>query len=606
MSPRATFNNMSNSEARRTVRRGDVELAVYETGAGGGRPTVVLVHGYPDDHTVWDAVVPLLAERYHVVTYDVRGAGASTAPRHRGAYLLHELRDDLEAVLDAVSPGRPVHLVGHDWGSVQAWEAVTDARLRPRLASYSSMSGPCLDHFGHWLAARRRLRPSDLAKLAVQLAKSWYIAFFRLPVLPVLMARSGLLGLIVRLMQRAEGSPPARVRPRTARWGLELYRANADRARHPGQRRTDVPVQIVIPERDAYVSPALAAEAENWAARAWRREIPAGHWAPRSHPAVVARLVTEFAGHIDGAPAARGVARARVRPGRAEFEDRLVLVTGAGSGIGRATALEFAARGAEIVAVDVDGEAARRTAVRAGEIGPGGHDYAADVADGAAMAKLAEEVRAGHGVPDVVVNNAGITIAGPFLETDLADVERVVDVNLWGVIHGTRLFGAQLAERGEGGHVVNIASAAAYAPSRALAAYSLTKAAVLMLDQCVRPEFAAYGVGVTTICPGFVATSITRTARFIGVGAEREDRLRRWTTRALELRGYGPERVAKRIVAAVRDDKAVVPVTSEARALAVLGRLSPALLRGLARAPFPPFRAATPRAVPSPAKGARR
>jgi len=595
----------NNGERRRTVRRGDVELAVYETGAGGDRPTMVLVHGYPDDHTVWGDVVPLLAERYHVVTYDVRGSGASTAPRHRGGYLLGELRADLVAVLDAVSPDRPVHLVGHDWGSVQAWEAVTDARLRSRLSSYTTMSGPCLDHFGHWLAARRRLRPSDLVKLVVQLIKSWYIGFFQLPVLPVVAARSGMLGLMVRLMQRAEGTPPGRVRRRTARWGLELYRANVDRARHPGQRRTNVPVQIVIPTRDAYISPALAGEAENWAARAWRREIPAGHWAPRSHPAVVARLITEFAEHADGAPPARGVARARVRPGRAEYEDRLVLVTGAGSGIGRATALEFAGRGAEIIAVDVDEEAARRTAERAARIGGGGHAYAVDVADGAAMTKLADEVRAAHGVPDIVVNNAGITVSGPFLETDPADVERVVDVNLWGVIHGTRLFGAQLAERGEGGQVVNIASAAAYAPSQALAVYGLTKAAVLMLDQCVRPEFAAYGVGVTTICPGFVATSITRSARFAGVGAEREQRLQRWTTRALELRGYRPERVARRIVAAVRRDKAVVPVTPEAHALAVLGRVSPAMLRGLARAPFPPFRSAS-RAAPSPSKGARR
>ena len=585
-------------ERKRTVRRGDVELAVYETGAGGDRPTIVLVHGYPDDHTVWDDVVPELAGRYHVVTYDVRGAGASTAPRRRGDYLLTELRADLVAVLDAVSPQRPVHLVGHDWGSVQAWEAVTDARLRNRLASYTSMSGPCLDHFGHWLADRRRLRPKDLARLVVQLAKSWYIGYFQLPVLPVVSARTGALGRVVRLMQRAEGSPPARVTGRTARWGLELYRANADRVRHPGRRRTDVPVQIIVSTRDAYISPALAAEAENWASRAWRREIPAGHWAPRSRPAVVARMVTEFAGHVDGAPPVRSLARSEVRAGRTEYEDRLVLVTGAGSGIGRATALEFAARGAEIIAVDLDEEAARRTAERTR-----GHAYAVDVSDGAAMAKLADEVEAAHGIPDVVVNNAGITVAGPFLETDPADVERVVDVNLWGVIHGTRLFGARLAERGEGGQIVNVASAAAYAPSRALAVYGLTKAAVFMLDQCVRPEFAAYGVGVTTICPGFVATSITRSARFAGVGAEREQRLQRFTARALELRGYRPERVARRIVAGVRTDKAVIRVTPEAHALAVLGRLSPAMLRGLARAPFPPFRAAP---SPSRNKGARR
>ncbi|HEY3685409.1 MAG TPA: SDR family oxidoreductase [Streptosporangiaceae bacterium] len=573
---------------RRTIHRGDVELAVYERGDA-GRPTVLCVHGYPDDHTVWDGVAERLAERFHVVTYDVRGSGTSTAPHGRDAYRVAELRDDLAAVLDAVSPDAPVHLVGHDWGSVQAWEAVADVRLRSRLASFTSMSGPCLDHFGQWLAARRRLRPSDLRKLVSQLARSWYIGFFQLPVLPVLAARSGFLGAIVRVMQRIEGTPPARVRPGGARWGIEMYRANAHRARHPGHRRTTVPVQVVVAQRDAYITPALAEEAVNWASQAWCREIPTGHWAPRSHPGVIARLVGEFADHVDGAPPARGLARARVRAGRAAFDDRLVLVTGAGSGIGRATALAFAERGAEVVAVDIDAEAAQRTARLVGLVGPPGHDYAVDVSDGEAMAKLADAVRTAHGVPDIVVNNAGIAVAGPFLEVGLADWERIVDVNLWGVIHGTRLFGGQLAERGEGGHIVNIASAAAYAPSRVLSAYSVTKAAVLMLDQCVRPEFASYGVGVTTICPGFVATSITRTARFAGTGGAEQERLRRWSTRALGLRRYPPERVARRIVAAVLRDEAVVPVTPEARALAVLGRLSPAALRGLARAPLPPF-----------------
>ena len=632
---------------RRTVRRGSVELAVFEAGES-GRPTVLCVHGYPDDHTVWDDVVAELTDRFHVVAYDVRGSGTSSVPHERSAYRAAELRDDLAAVIDAVSPELPVHLVGHDWGSVQAWEAVNDARLRSRIASFTSMSGPCLDHFGQWIAARRRLRLSALRELAPQLVRSWYIGFFQLPVLPVVAAWSGMLGAAVRVMRRAERCPQARVRRRAARWGIEMYRANADRTRHPGRRRTEVPVQVLIARGDAYITPALAGEAVNWAAHAWRRTVAAGHWAPRSHPRVVARQIAEFADHIDGAPAPPGLARARIRDGRAapdraapdraardragaptaaaataattaaaradgcrsEFADRLVLVTGAGDGIGRATTLAFARCGAEVVSVDIDAAAARATADRAEGLGVPAHHYEVDVADGAAMAALAEKVRTAHGVPDIVVNNAGIAISGPFLGTEPEELERIVDVNLWGVLHGTRLFGGLQAERGEGGHIVNIASAAAYAPSKDLPAYATTKAAVLMLDRCVRPEFASYGIGVTTICPGFVATSITRRARFAGTDAGEQERIRRRTTRALGVFGARPERVARRIVAAVRRDQAVVLVTPEAHALSALSRLSPAALRAVARAPLPfhaqPARAQPSHAQPSRAQGARR
>src|SRR5690625_3001129 len=102
------------------VRSADgTNLAVYEQGTGA--TTVVCVHGYPDDHTVWDGVAAELARWYRVVTYDVRGAGSSDVPRTRDAYRLDRLEEDLTAVMDAVSPGEPVHLLAHDWGSIQAW-----------------------------------------------------------------------------------------------------------------------------------------------------------------------------------------------------------------------------------------------------------------------------------------------------------------------------------------------------------------------------------------------------------------------------------------------------------------------------------------------------
>ncbi|HEV7626608.1 MAG TPA: alpha/beta fold hydrolase, partial [Streptomyces sp.] len=139
--------------------RDGIELCVAELGDT-ARPTVVLVHGYPDSKEVWAKVARQLSDRFHVVLYDVRGCGRSSAPEPlRGGFTLEKLTQDFLTVLDAVSPDRPVHLVGHDWGSVQGWEFATVKETEGRIASFTSMSGPSLDHLGHWMK-RRVTRPT--------------------------------------------------------------------------------------------------------------------------------------------------------------------------------------------------------------------------------------------------------------------------------------------------------------------------------------------------------------------------------------------------------------------------------------------------------------
>lgn len=577
--------------ADRFVDTRDARLAVFEQGdpAGPTVPTVLLVHGYPDTHRVWDPVAERLARRFHVVGYDTRNAGASTGPRGRAGYRTPVLADDLFAVLDAVSPDRPVHVVGHDWGSVQAWEAVTDPVRAGRIASFTSISGPCLDHAGHWI--RRRLRrptPANLGAALRQLVSSGYIIGFHLPVLstvvwPLLVPR------LWPAVRRREGitAEPSPTLARDARRGLALYRANIfPRLLAPRQRRTTVPVQLISPSDDPYVRPALQRDVERWAPRLWRRQIVAGHWAPLSRPDVLAHQIEEFVEHVDGSPVSRSLQRARVgehaKVGEqsGEFTGSLVVVTGAGSGIGRATARLFAGLGAEVVVADLNPDTAKETAEL---IGPAAYPYAVDVADEAAMRTFADEVAAAHGVPDVVVNNAGIGLAGPFLDTTDEQWRRVLDVNLLGVVHGCRLFGRQMADAGEGGHIVNIASAAAYTPSRTLPAYAASKSAVLMLSDCLRGELAGHRIGVSAICPGIVHTNITATSTFAGVDADEQDRLRRNAFAAYGRRGFGPEKVAVAIVAAVRDNAAVVPVTPEAKLGLVASRLAPAVLRAGAR-----------------------
>jgi pimeloyl-ACP methyl ester carboxylesterase len=247
-------------------------LAIFSEGDPTADP-VVLVHGYPDTHRVWDGVATRLAKTRYVVRYDVRGAGASEKPRSISAYRLDRLADDLFDILDGI--GRPVHLVGHDWGSIQGWEAVTDARADGRISKYTSISGPCLDHVGRLL---RR------TKVPGQRRRSWYIFAFHLPVLPAAALR---LGLAKRW--------PATL-PDDAVHGLQLYRANiVPRMLNPRIRRTQIPVQLITLTRDRYVSPDLTMDLRRWAPNLRRDEVDAGHWeALHAQSGTIANLIDAF------------------------------------------------------------------------------------------------------------------------------------------------------------------------------------------------------------------------------------------------------------------------------------------------------------------------
>ncbi|MFI7408212.1 SDR family oxidoreductase [Streptomyces sp. NPDC049627] len=572
----------------RRVRTGGVELCVAELGDP-GQPTVILVHGYPDSKEVWSEVAPRLADRFHVVLYDVRGHGRSTAPKPlRGGFTLEKLTDDFLAVADAVSPDRPVHLVGHDWGSVQSWEFATVQRTEGRIASFTSMSGPSLDHFGHWINQRlKRPTPRGVGQLLGQGAKSWYVYLLHTPALPELAWRGPLGKRWPKLLERFENVPgggyPTSSLPRDAAHGAWLYRDNVrTRLRRP---RTDAyahtPVQLITPLGDAFLSERLYDELELWVPQLTRRTLPAKHWIPRTRPDQLVSWITEFVTSVEGGRPDGVTATGKYAD---RFGGQLVLVTGAGSGIGRATAYAFAEAGARVVAVDRDAEAAARTAEMSRLIGaPEAWAETVDVSDEQAMEKLAEKVAGEYGVVDVLVNNAGIGLGGSFFDTTPEDWKKVLDVNLWGVLHGCRLFGKQMAERGQGGHIVNTASAAAYQPSKALPAYSTSKAAVLMLSECLRAELAGQGIGVSAICPGFVNTNITSTARFAGVDAEEEKRRQKKSARLYGLRNYPPEKVADAILRAVVRGEAVVPVTPEARGAYLMSRFTPRALRAIAR-----------------------
>lgn len=555
--------------ARTSLVQGDgLRLHVTEQGEP-GRPTVLLVHGYPDNSSVWDGVADLLADRFRVVRFDVRGTGKSEAPQDRAGYQLDRLAADIAAVTRTVSPRETVHLVGHDWGSIQAWHAVTDPRYASLFASYTSISGPCLDHIDAWMrhsVTHLRLRP-----VLRQLVHSWYIGFFQLPRLPEIAWRTSILRSRFDADQR------------DAINGIELYRANMVGGKKSEERRTSVPVQQLALTKDPFVTTPLLDAAEPWCESLWRRDLAYGHWAPRTHPAAVAGPIAEFVEHLRGGPATRSLRRAKITGRRSRFAGQLVLITGAGSGIGRSTALAFAKAGADVLTADINEDGAAATAAEARALGVDARHFHVDVTDGAALRKLATQVGTDHGIPDIVMANAGIGMAGGFLDTDEDDWRRVIDVNLLGVVHTLRAFAPLLVDRsratGQGGHLVVTASMAAFTPWPALSAYAATKAAVLSLAQSLRTELAPHDIGVSAICPGMIATNIINTTRFVGQDEATERQRRKESDAVFRKRNYSPDRVATAVLRAVAENRAVVPVAPEAHVAAIGVRVAPGLIR---------------------------
>lgn len=567
-----------------------VTLAVHRyTDIDPARPTILAIHGFPDNHHVWDGVAHELAGKpYNVVAYDVRGAGESARPAKRSGYLFAQLVCDISAVIDSLGVG-PVHLLAHDWGSIQAWAAVTDASVMGKVASFTSISGPHLTYAGAFLRSARS--PRAAARVIRQLISSGYIAFFLCPGVPELSFRSRVGVTVVEALESIGRSSTLSQRHDTRRsiadyvHGLNLYRQNMPAPMlTPGRPlpETSVAVQTLVPRRDVFVTPALQRFTGAIPKGGRVIEIEGGHWVVTSRPDVIARLTTEW---VDRSVAGvTGAGATEVRGERREVRGKLALVTGAGAGIGRATAVELARHGArKIVLVDRDLAAANETADAVRAACADAPVYQVDVSDEAAMNALAAQVRNEHGVVDILVNNAGIGMAGRFLETSSANWEDIMGVNVRGVISGSRAFGAQMVERGEGGTIINVASAAAFLPSKSMVAYSTTKAAVLALSESLRADFADEGIGVTAVCPGFVNTNIAKNTIYAGMTADQQERARGKADAAYRRRNFTSEATAKAIVKAVKTGPAVLPIAAESRIGYAMRRISPGAIRLFAR-----------------------
>lgn len=258
-------------------------------------PALVLVHGYPDNQDVWKPVIEQLISEYYIVTYDVRGAGESSIPKRIKDFRLEQLSQDLDSVVRAVLGDRPFHLAAHDWGSIQSWESVTEPKFRGRILSYTTISGPCLDHAAYWM---RQQFQHEKPKFFKQLSKSWYIAAFQLPFLAPAAWNFFSPERWGAVVSKLEGQPQLPLNAnivKDGKYGVGLYRANfIPRLLKPRERFAVCPVQAIVLKQDNFVSPALIDEVPKWAEDFSRVDLDANHWVVLSAPEKIAEHITDF------------------------------------------------------------------------------------------------------------------------------------------------------------------------------------------------------------------------------------------------------------------------------------------------------------------------
>ena len=195
------------------------------------------------------------------------------------------------------------------------------------------------------------------------------------------------------------------------------------------------------------------------------------------------------------------------------LRDKVVVVTGAGSGIGRALAMRFAREGAQLVLADIENEPVMETLAMVRDEGVEALEHVTDVSDWASMEALAEATLERFGTAHVLCNNAGVGGGGAIANQQLVDWQWVLGVNLWGVIHGISAFLPILQANGDQGHIVNTASVAGLVAGPGIGPYNASKYAVVGISETLYQELAGTSVGVSVLCPGYVQTNIASSQR---------------------------------------------------------------------------------------------
>ena len=270
------------------------------------------------------------------------------------------------------------------------------------------------------------------------------------------------------------------------------------------------------------------------------------------------------------------------------LRDRTAVVTGAASGIGRGVSLALARRGAHLALADLNAAGLAETAAAVEALGVRVSTHRLDVADREAVADLPEAVRAEHGGCAVVVNNAGVALGGLFEQTSEQDFDWLVSINFFGVVRMTRAFLPLLRDGAGERRIVNVSSLYGLIAPAGQTAYSASKFAVRGFSEALRKELEGTNVGVTTVHPGGVATSIARNARMSqSIPPEEAEAGRRAADRFLRL---PPERAGEIIVQGVERRRARVLVGGDAKLLALVERIAPVGYGAVLRRIAPPAR----------------
>lgn len=481
---------------------------------------VLLISGMSQDLTTWpqDFVDGLVAAGFRVIQHDNRDIGRSTPMRSKPPTLLHQLRgrarpdaytledmaQDSVALLDHLGVER-AHFIGQSMGGMiaQVIAAHSPERVLTLTSMYSTTGAPRVGGVAWSTKAKIAKRPprGKAGYIAQHLEITAHLAGRRYPIDPVVETAAATTAWDRRGTAGAAG---------IARQ-IQAIQASGDRTKAVAS--ITAPTLVIHGDRDLIVHPSGGkATAETIAgAHLVSVEGMGHHFAPQLVQPLLERITDHLADRVPEARSGGGVSRpAKHRDssgGSRRTDNTRAVVTGAGSGIGRAFAQELARRGGKVVCADIDLASAQETVVLIESAGGSAIAVETDVTQEDSVRYLAGTAQEWFGLPSLVVNNAGIGGGSPVGEGDLDAWSKLIRVNLWGAIIGCHVFLPLLRRSGHGG-LINVSSAAGYAAAPGMGSYNISKSGVLTLTETIAAEVADTDLAVTALCPTFVPTNI--------------------------------------------------------------------------------------------------